>query len=238
MDYAAILKPYVADTVGFCGRGRNRGKTSCWRGSWGPQGHDSGTYPYVTSPPRWRLRHGGGRHAAHRITNVWRSQGLFHNVGRGPLSARFSATKRGASKRGGDAGEYGRRPAGRRMGWFDAVAPATGAGCRERPRRFSQFWSLSYLDEIPVCVAMRSTARLRQIPRFGKLYEARRCWRRCPAGRATSGASADSASCRKRRRLTYGSSKAGSGSRSRCCRTGRSGKPSSTGNRGPGGIFA
>ena len=83
-------------------------------------------------------------------------KGYSSAVGAGAFTSEiFGAEADELRRRGGDAGEYGATTGRqRRMGWFDCVA--SRYGCRIQGATdvaLTAIDCLSYLDEIPVCVA-------------------------------------------------------------------------------------
>ena len=156
---AEAIRPYVADTDQYLWEAVRAGKRILLEGQLGTlRDPDHGIYPMVTSssPLAGYAPVGAG-------VPVWSIQEIVavtkaysSCVGAGPFTTElFGDAAEELRRRGGDRGEYGAttgRP--RRVGWFDCVA--TRYGCRMQGATEAALTNLdvlSYLDEIPVCVA-------------------------------------------------------------------------------------
>ena len=158
-DLAEQIRPYVADTDAFLMEAVRAGKNILLEGQLGTlRDPDHGIYPMVTSSsplagyapvgagiPVWSIKE------IIAVTKAYSSC-----VGAGPFTTElFGDEAEELRRRGGDRGEYGAktgRP--RRVGWFDCVA--TRYGCEMQGATAAALTNLdvlSYLDEIPVCVA-------------------------------------------------------------------------------------
>ena len=156
---AEEIRPYVADTDDYLYEAVRAGKTILLEGQLGTlRDPDHGIYPMVTSSsplagyapvgagvPVWSIKE------IIAVTKAYSSC-----VGAGPfVTELFGDEGEELRRRGGDHGEYGAktgRP--RRVGWFDCVA--TRYGCRMQGATEAALTNLdvlSYLPEIPVCVA-------------------------------------------------------------------------------------
>ena len=158
-EQAEAIRPFVADTNAFLWDAVKAGKNILLEGQLGTlRDPDHGIYPMVTSSsplagyapvgagvPVWSIKE------IIAVTKAYSSC-----VGAGPfVTELFGNEAEELRRRGGDRGEYGAktgRP--RRVGWFDCVA--TRYGCRMQGATEAALTNLdvlSYLDEIPVCVA-------------------------------------------------------------------------------------
>jgi len=159
MDYKKMVDPYVCDVSLFLHQAIQEGKNILLEGQLGSlKDTDHGIYPMVTSSSTLAafgaIGAGIPPYEIKQIITVCKSYSSA--VGAGAfVSEIFGEEADELRKRGGDGGEYGAttgRP--RRMGWFDCVA--SKYGCRIQGTTdvaFSVLDVLSYLDEIPVCVA-------------------------------------------------------------------------------------
>ena len=159
LEQAEAIRPYVADTNTYLWEAVKAGKSILLEGQLGTlRDPDHGIYPMVTSSsplagyapvgagiPLWSIKE------IIAVTKAYSSC-----VGAGPfVTELFGDPGEDLRRRGGDRGEYGAktgRP--RRVGWFDCVA--TRYGCRMQGATEAALTNLdvlSYLDEIPVCVA-------------------------------------------------------------------------------------
>ncbi|OON95531.1 MAG: adenylosuccinate synthase [Candidatus Epulonipiscioides saccharophilum] len=159
VSYRDRLKPMLENITYFINDAIAQGKNILLEGQLGAlKDTDNGIYPYVTSssplagfgcvgasiPPK----------SIEKIITVVKAYSSA--VGAGAfVSEIFGQEAETLRKLGGDCGEYGAttgRP--RRMGYFDCVA--TRYGCMLQGTTdvaFSLIDVLSYMDEIPVCVA-------------------------------------------------------------------------------------
>jgi len=159
LRYREIIAPYVGDTGAYLDRAIREGKKILLEGQLGSmKDPDHGIYPMVTSSSTLAgfgcVGAGIPPYEIKEIVAVVKAYSSA--VGAGAFTSEiFGEQADEMRKRGGDAGEYGAttgRP--RRMGWFDCVA--TRYGCRVQGATdvaFTAIDCLSYLDEIPVCVA-------------------------------------------------------------------------------------
>ncbi len=159
VDYREFIAPFVADTGTFLYDAVKSGKKILLEGQLGSmKDPDHGIYPMVTSSSTLAgfgtVGAGIPPYEIKEIVTVVKAYSSA--VGAGAFTSEiFDAEADELRRRGGDAGEYGAttgRP--RRMGWFDCVA--TRYGCRIQGATdvaLTAIDCLSYLDEIPVCVA-------------------------------------------------------------------------------------
>ena len=153
------IRPMVTDAAQYLNRAVREGKKILLEGQLGTlRDPDHGIYPMVTSSsplagyapvgagvPVWSIKE------IIAVTKAYSSC-----VGAGPfVTELFGDEGEELRRRGGDHGEYGAktgRP--RRVGWFDCVA--TRYGCEMQGATHAALTNLdvlSYLKEIPVCVA-------------------------------------------------------------------------------------
>lgn len=153
------LKPYVADTTLIMDEAVRKGKKVLLEGQLGAlRDPDHGIYPYTTSssPLAGNAAVGAGL-PPYAITKVLAvTKAYSSSVGAGVFPSQISGEEADElRKRGGDAGEFGAKTGRPRdVGWFDAVA--TRYGCLVQGATevaMTNLDVLSYLDEIPVCVA-------------------------------------------------------------------------------------
>ncbi len=187
LKYKTMLEPYVADTFTFIQQSVKAGKHILLEGQLGAlKDPDFGIYPFTTSSSTlasFASIGAGVPHLAIReivaVTKAYSSA-----VGAGAfVSEIFGEEAEELRKRGGDQGEYGAttgRP--RRMGWYDAVA--SRFGCQAQGATHAALTvvdALSYLDEIPVCVAYRIDGQETTVfPVTSKLNEAEPVYRVLP----------------------------------------------------------
>ncbi len=159
IDWREFIRPYIADTSAYLHEALRTGKKILLEGQLGAlKDPDFGIYPFTTSSSTLA---GYGTVGAgippYEIQEVIAVTKAYSSaVGAGAfVSEIFGEEAETLRRLGGDAGEYGAttgRP--RRMGWFDVVA--TRYGCRVQGATSVALTALdvlSYLDEIPVCVA-------------------------------------------------------------------------------------
>ena len=159
MSYREFIAPFVADTGAFLNQAIKEGKKILLEGQLGSmKDPDHGIYPMVTSSSTLAgygaVGAGIPPYEIKEIVTVVKAYSSA--VGAGAFTSEiFGDEADELRRRGGDAGEYGAttgRP--RRMGWFDCVA--SRYGCRVQGATdvaLTAIDCLSYLDEIPVCVA-------------------------------------------------------------------------------------
>ena len=159
MKYREIVAPYITDTGAYLYKALKEGKKILLEGQLGSmKDPDHGIYPMVTSSSTLA---GYGTVGAgippYEIKEIVAVVKAYSSaVGAGAFTSEiFGAEADELRRRGGDAGEFGAttgRP--RRMGWFDCVA--SRYGCRVQGATdvaLTAIDCLSYLDEIPMCVA-------------------------------------------------------------------------------------
>ena len=178
-ELAERIRPYVADTDAYLMEAVRSGKNILLEGQLGTlRDPDHGIYPMVTSSsplagyapvgagvPVWSIKE------IIAVTKAYSSC-----VGAGPFTTElFGDEAEELRRRGGDHGEYGAktgRP--RRVGWFDCVA--TRYGCEMQGATEAALTNLdvlSYLDEIPVCVAYELDGQ--RVDRFPVTPKLERC---------------------------------------------------------------
>ncbi len=166
VSFRERLRPMVGDAAAFLHRSIREGKKILLEGQLGSlKDTDNGIYPMVTSSsplagfacvgagiPPWSIQ---------EVTTVVKA--YSSSVGAGAFVSEIldPDTAEDLRRRGGDKGEYGAttgRP--RRVGWFDVVA--TRYGCMMQGTTgvaLTNIDVLSYLDQIPVCVAYELDGR-------------------------------------------------------------------------------
>ena len=178
-ELAERIRPFVADTDAYLMDAVRSGKNILLEGQLGTlRDPDHGIYPMVTSSsplagyapvgagvPVWSIKE------IIAVTKAYSSC-----VGAGPFTTElFGDEAEELRRRGGDHGEYGAktgRP--RRVGWFDCVA--TRYGCEMQGATEAALTNLdvlSYLDEIPVCVAYELDGQ--RVDRFPVTPKLERC---------------------------------------------------------------
>ena len=180
LSWREMVRPYVADTSSFLYRALQEGKEILLEGQLGSmKDPDHGIYPMVTSSSTLAgygaVGAGIPPYEIREIVTV--SKAYSSAVGAGAfVSEIFGEEADELRRRGGDGGEYGAttgRP--RRMGWYDCVA--SRYGCRLQGTTqvaFTVLDALSYLDEIPVCVAYEiDGVQTKDFPTTGLLEKAR-----------------------------------------------------------------
>jgi len=153
------LKPWVQDTTWLLHDAVKSGKSILLEGQLGAlRDPDHGIYPYTTSSsPLAGYGSVGAGVPPWAITQVIAvTKAYSSSVGTGVFPSCITGEEaEELRKRGGDAGEYGAKTGRPRdVGWFDAVA--TRHGCLVQGATdvaMTNLDVLSYLDEIPVCVA-------------------------------------------------------------------------------------
>ncbi|MBP5618026.1 MAG: adenylosuccinate synthase [Clostridia bacterium] len=153
------IAPFVADTHKLLTQAVKDNKTILLEGQLGSlKDPDHGIYPMVTSSSTL-AGYGaiGAGVPAREIQEVVTVVKAYSSaVGAGAfVSEIFGGEAKELRDHGADGGEYGAttgRP--RRMGWFDAVATRYGCECQATTQVVLTILdALSYLKEIPVCVA-------------------------------------------------------------------------------------
>jgi len=153
------LKPWVVDTSLLLDKALRAGQDILLEGQLGAlRDPDHGIYPYVTSSsPLAGYAAVGAGLPPWAITEVIAvTKAYSSSVGAGVFPSQIEGeAAEELRKRGGDAGEYGAKTGRPRdVGWFDVVA--TRHGCLVQGATqlaMTNLDVLSYLDEIPVCVA-------------------------------------------------------------------------------------
>ncbi len=185
--YKKALAPYVADTSAFLWQARKEGRKALLEGQLGTmKDPDHGIYPMVTSSSTLAgygaIGAGIPPYDIQKIVAV--SKAYSSAVGAGEFTSEiFGDEADELRRRGGDGGEYGAttgRP--RRVGWYDCVA--SSYGCRLQGATdvaLTVLDALSYLDEIPVCVAYEIDGRqTTDFPTTTDLKKAKPVWEKLP----------------------------------------------------------
>lgn len=159
LTYKEIVRPFIADTSAYLHDALKQGRKILLEGQLGSmKDPDHGIYPMVTSSSTLAgFGPVGAGIPPYAITEIVAVVKAYSSaVGAGAFTSEiFGDEADEMRRRGGDAGEFGAttgRP--RRMGWFDCVA--SRYGCRVQGATHAALTAidcLSYLDEIPVCVA-------------------------------------------------------------------------------------
>ncbi len=159
IKYKEVIAPYVVNTVEYLHQAIKDGKEILLEGQLGAlKDPDHGIFPMTTSSSTLAgFAAVGAGIPPYEIKKVYTVVKAYSSaVGAGAfVSEIFGDEAQELRVRGGDGGEFGAttgRP--RRMGWFDCVA--TRYGCMLQGTTdvaFTVIDALSYLDEIPVCVA-------------------------------------------------------------------------------------
>ncbi|MEG0328689.1 MAG: adenylosuccinate synthase [Erysipelothrix sp.] len=179
MDYKVALAPYVADTFDYLYHAIKDHKEILLEGQLGSlKDPDHGIYPMVTSSSTLAgFASVGAGIPPYEIKEVITVVKAYSSaVGAGEfVSEIFGEEADALRKNGGDGGEYGAttgRP--RRMGWLDLVASRYGCQIQGATSvAFTVVDALSYLDEIPVCVAYELDGK--QINYFPSTTLLKRC---------------------------------------------------------------
>ena len=180
LTYGEWIKPYVADIGTFLFDAIRDGRKILLEGQLGSmKDPDLGIYPMVTSSSTLA---GYGAVGAgippYEIRDIVAVVKAYSSaVGAGAFTSEiFGDEATELRTRGGDAGEFGAttgRP--RRMGWFDCVA--SRYGCRVQGATevaLTAIDCLSYLSEIPVCVAYDIDGQItRDFPNPSRLLKAK-----------------------------------------------------------------
>jgi adenylosuccinate synthase len=153
------LAPYLEDTSLLLHEALGENKRILLEGQLGAlRDPDHGIYPYTTSssPLAGYAAIGAGVPTGAIREVIAVTKAYSSSVGAGVLPSQIIGPEaEELRRRGGDAGEYGAKTGRPRdVGWFDAVA--TRYGCLVQGATACAMTNLdvlSYLDEIPVCVA-------------------------------------------------------------------------------------
>ena len=159
VSYREFAAKYMADATDFLRNSYKEGKHILMEGQLGAlRDPGVGIYPYVTSSHTLAgFATVGAGIPPYAMTDILAVTKAYSScVGAGPFTTEiFDEEAQELRKRGGDAGEFGAttgRP--RRVGYFDAVATRFGAQSQGATAiAITNLDVLSYLDEIPVCVA-------------------------------------------------------------------------------------
>ena len=158
-SYREMIEPYVCDTASYLQSAIEDGETILLEGQLGTlKDPDFGIYPMVTSSsPLAGYGSVGAGIPARLIEDVICVTKAYSSaVGAGEfVSEIFGDEAQELRMHGGDKGEFGAttgRP--RRVGWYDCVASRYGVRMQGATQvALTAIDCLSYLDEIPVCVA-------------------------------------------------------------------------------------
>ena len=158
-SYREMIEPYVCDTASYLQSAIEDGETILLEGQLGTlKDPDFGIYPMVTSSsPLAGYGSVGAGIPARLIEDVICVTKAYSSaVGAGEfVSEIFGDKAQELRMHGGDKGEFGAttgRP--RRVGWYDCVASRYGVRMQGATQvALTAIDCLSYLDEIPVCVA-------------------------------------------------------------------------------------
>lgn len=189
-ELAEIIRPYVRDTSALLRKAIADNKRILLEGQLGAlKDTDHGIYPMVTSSsPLAGFASIGAGIPPYEIKDIIAVVKAYSSaVGAGPfVSEIFGDEAQALRIRGGDKGEFGAttgRP--RRMGWFDVVA--TRYGCQIQGATevaLTLVDALSYLDEIPVCVAYEIDGKIvHDFPATPTLYKAKPIIEKLPGWR-------------------------------------------------------
>lgn len=187
LDWAEAIKPMVCDTTLYLYKALKEGKSVLLEGQLGTlRDPDHGIFPYTTSssPLAGFGTVGAGVPPTQMTDIICVTKAYSSCVGAGPfVTELFGQEAEELRRRGGDAGEYGAttgRP--RRVGCFDAVATRYGVmvqGATEVV--ITNLDVLSYLGEIPVCVAYEIQGkRVTDFPATPALEKARPVYEMLP----------------------------------------------------------
>lgn len=179
MEYKEALAPYVADTFDYLYHAIQDHKEILLEGQLGSlKDPDHGIYPMVTSSSTLAgFGSVGAGIPPYEIKEVITVVKAYSSaVGAGEFVSEIFGDEADALRRnGGDGGEYGAttgRP--RRMGWLDLVASRYGCQLQGATSvAFTVVDALSYLDEIPVCVAYELDGK--EISHFPSTTLLKRC---------------------------------------------------------------
>ncbi|MBQ7058712.1 MAG: adenylosuccinate synthase [Firmicutes bacterium] len=158
-SYREMIAPYVCDTAAYLQAAIEDGETILLEGQLGTlKDPDFGIYPMVTSssPLAGYGAVGAGIPARAIEDVICVTKAYSSAVGAGEfVSEIFGDEAHELRMHGGDKGEFGAttgRP--RRVGWYDCVASRYGVKMQGATQvALTAIDCLSYLDEIPVCVA-------------------------------------------------------------------------------------
>jgi adenylosuccinate synthase len=157
-DWAAALRPLLADVRGILHQARRRGENILFEGAQGSLlDIDHGTYPFVTSSNTTAggTATGSGFGPLYLDYVLGITKAYTTRVGSGPFPTElFCDIGRHLSARGHEFGATTGRP--RRCGWFDAVALRTAAEINSMSGLcLTKLDVLDGLDEVRICVGYR-----------------------------------------------------------------------------------
>ncbi len=160
-----FLEPFLCDTTSLLREALRQNRNILVEGQLGTlRDIYHGIYPYSTSssPLATFAPAGLGLPARELQTVLAVTKAYSSCVGQGPFVAELHGREADElRRRGGDGGEYGAttgRP--RRIGWFDAVATRYGVEVQGASEvALTNIDVLSYLENIPVCVAYCEVAQ-------------------------------------------------------------------------------
>jgi adenylosuccinate synthase len=161
-EYAAILKPFVADTSKLLREKAREGKKIIFEGAQGVLlDVDFGSYPYVTSsnPSAGGIITGLGMGPGMIEQIIGVAKAYITRVGGGPFPTELEdETGDRLREKGGEFGASTGRP--RRCGWFDAVATRYAIEVSGIDRlAVTKFDVLDGLDSVKVCTSYRIDGR-------------------------------------------------------------------------------
>ena len=186
-EWREYVKPYLVHPVEFIHKAVKEGKKILLEGQLGSlKDPDYGIYPMTTSSHAVAgfgcIGAGIPPYYLKRIVVV--TKAYSSAVGAGAfVSEIFGEEAEELRKRGGDKGEYGAttgRP--RRVGWYDCVASRYGVMVQNGTEvAITVVDALSYLDEIPLCVAYEVDGKqTTEFPTTLKLEKAKPVWKKLP----------------------------------------------------------
>lgn len=187
MEYKKALLPYVADTFELLYKANKEGKNILLEGQLGSlKDTDHGIYPMVTSSSTLAgfgsVGTGLPPYDIKEIITVVKAYSSA--VGAGEfVSEIFGDEAELLRKSGGDGGEYGATTGrARRMGWFDLIASRYGCQLQGATSvAFTVIDALSYLEEIPVCIAYELDGKvIDYFPATSKLKHCKPIWKVFP----------------------------------------------------------
>ncbi len=186
IHYRDILKPFVTDTVEYLYKAQKENKDILLEGQLGAlKDLDFGIYPMVTSSNTIASYASVGAGVMNNIDEVISVVKAYSSaVGEGEfVSEIFGEEADKLRSEGGDSGEYGATTGrARRVGWLDLVASRYGCKAQSSTKiAFTVVDALSYLDEIPVCIAYEIDGKITEnFPSATKLKKARPIYKVLP----------------------------------------------------------
>jgi len=184
---AEKIRPMVIDANAYLRSALKQNKRILLEGQLGTlRDPDNGIYPFTTSSSPLAVNGAVTLGLpANAFSDIFAITKAYSScVGAGPFTTElFEEKAEELRRRGGDQGEYGattKRP--RRVGWFDAVA--TRYGCMVQGATEAIVTNvdvLSYLDEIPICVAYEIDGqRVEDFPSTPRLMRAKPIYKIMP----------------------------------------------------------